>query len=194
VSLSQVQICNISLSKIGDYTISSLTEGTKQAEYCNIHWENVRDSLLQSYAWNFATARVRLARLADIPIGYDYQYQLPNDCLKVRKVSTDGLFNGINLVDYKIEGRVLLTNEDTIYIKYTKQVSDTSYWTALFIKAFACELASLLAEPLGGAATSDKQLILNEFDAYITEARGVDFEEDNNEQEDYYSMIACRDN
>jgi hypothetical protein len=194
MSLSQVQIINMALSKVGDYTISSLTEGTKQQLYGVLHWENVRDSLLQSYAWNFATARVRLAQLAAVPIGYDHQYQLPNDCLKVRKVSIDGSFSGINLIDYKIEGRVLLTDEDTIYIKYTKQVTDTSYWTPLFVKAFSCELASLLAEPLAGMSTGDKQLILNEFEAYITEARGVDFEEDNNEAEEYYSMLTCRDN
>ena len=192
--LSQVQICNMALSKIGDYTISALTEGTKQAEYCNIHWENTKDSLLQSYAWNFATARVRLAQLAVATIGYDHQYQLPNDCLKVRKVSTDGDFSGVNKVDYKIEGRTLLTNEDTIYIKYTKQVTDTSYWTALFVKIVACELASRLSEPLGGSSVNNKQLILSELDSYIAEARGVDFEEDNNEVEDYYSTIACRTN
>jgi hypothetical protein len=194
MSLSQVQIINMSLSKVGDYTISSLTEGTKQQLYAVIHWENVRDSLLQSYAWNFATERVALAMLAGTPIGYDHKYQLPNDCLKVRKVSTDGNFSGVNAVDYKIEGRVLLTDEDTIYIKYTKQVTDTSQWTPLFIKAFMCQLSSLLAEPLGAMSTADRQLILNEFEAYITEARGVDFEEDNSEAEEYYSMLSCRDN
>jgi hypothetical protein len=193
MSLSQVSIINISLSKVGDYYISSLTEGTKQQVFAVLHWENARDSLLESYPWNFATERAQLAMLAASPIGYDHKYQLPNDCLKVQRVSYDGNFSGPDYLDYKVHGRTLLCNEDTVYIQYTKQIVDTSLWTPLFVKAFACTLALLLAEPLGAISTSDKQLIMAEADAYINEARGVDFEEGQNTVDDYYSMISCRD-
>jgi hypothetical protein len=194
VSLSQVNIINIALSKIGDYYISSLTEGTKQQIHALIHWENCRDSLLQSYKWNFATERVRLARLAETPIGYDYVYQLPNDHLKTDRMSTDGDFTGDDSIDYKIHGKKLLTDETTCYIEYRKQVTDPSYYTPLFSKVLAVDLALALAEPLGMIPANDKQLLLAERVEYVNEARGVDFEEGQSEAGVYYSMTACRDN
>lgn len=191
---SQVAIINIALSKIGDYYISSTTDGTKQATFALIHWENIRDSLLQSHPWNFATERVQLARLAGTPIGFDYKYQLPTDCLKVQKMSVDGSFDYADYINYKVEGGVLLSDETTVYIKYTKQMTDPSTWSPLFVRAFAILLALALSEPLGSAPTSDKQLLMQEYGAYIDEAKGVDFEEGQNYADNVYSLINCRDN
>lgn len=194
MSLSEVDILNIALSKIGDYYISSLTEGTKQQIFAVMHWENARDNLLMSFPWNFATSRVALARVTGTPIGYDYKYQLPTDCLRIIRMDTEGDFQNVDSSEYKIEGRLLLTDETTVYVKYIKQITDTSAFTPLFTRALAIQIAMLLAEPLGSAPTSDKQLLMAEYEAAINEARGIDFEEGQVKAEDYYSMTSCRDN
>jgi hypothetical protein len=194
VSLSQVQIINIGLSKIGSYYISSLTEGTKQQIYGVMHWENARDSLLQEVWWSFATDAVRLALLAGIPVGFSHQYQLPNDYLVIQKISVDGTFNDHDSIAFKIRGKTLCTDEDTIYIQYTKQITDTSLFTPLFSKILSCDLASLMAEPIAGMSEQGKTLILNEREVYMAQASGVEFEEGSNTQTNDYSMITCRDN
>ena len=60
---SVVGICNSALVKIGATRIISLTEGSKNANLCDEQYEKVRNDLLRSHAWNFATARRKLARL-----------------------------------------------------------------------------------------------------------------------------------
>jgi hypothetical protein len=193
MSLSQVQILNLALSKVGDYTISSLTEGTKQQKYTVLNWENARDSLLESAWWSFATEAVRLARLVGTPIGFTYQYQLPNDYLTVQKVSVDGFFNDYMNITYKIRGKRLITDEDAIYIQYTKIITDTTYFTPLFTKILACDIASLIAEPLAGMSEQGRMNIINEREAYISLASGVEFEEGSSIPIGFYSMINCRD-
>jgi len=192
---SQVQICNISLGKIGDYYISSMIEGTKQQIYCSIFWDNARDTLLQSYQWNFATERVRLARLADVPVWqYTYKYQLPNDYLKIWDISVDGDFDSTSSIDYKREGNTILTNEETVYIKYTKKITDTTYFTPLFVRALACDLAILLAEPLFCASEATMNRLLSEKEEAVGQARGVEFDEGKYDPVGYYEMTYVRDN
>jgi hypothetical protein len=193
--LSQVQIVNMALAKIGDFYISSMTEGTKQANYAGIFWESARDTLLESYPWSFAMERVRLARLADVPAwGYDYKYQLPNDYLKLRDISVTGDFDRSQTIDYKIEGRTIVTNETVVYIKYTKKVTDTSYYPPTFSRALAADLSLLLSEPLSAMSADKIQLVMQEREYAIGEAQGKDFDEGRNEQVGYYEMTSCRDN
>jgi hypothetical protein len=195
MALSQVQIINMALAKVGDMYISSLTEGTKQAIFANIFWENARDSLLEAHPWNFAMERVRLALLAGAPVwGYNHKYQLPNDCLKVLDVSTSGDFDSTQTIDYKIEGRTLVTSEDTVYIKYTKQVTDTSYYPPSFSRALACQLAVMLAEPLAKPDAGEKQLLLQECEIALQTAKARDFDEGHNEEVGLYQTTFVRDN
>lgn len=193
--LSQVQIINMALAKIGDFYISSLTEGTKQATYATIFWENARDSLLQSYPWNFAIERVRLARLTGAPVWqYNYKYQLPNDCLRVLDVSCDENFDSTQTIEYKVEGRTVVTNETAMYTKYIKQVTDTSYFPPSFSRALSCDLALLLAEPLAVSDASSKQLIMQWREIAISEAKTNDFAEGYSAPVGLYQMTYVRDN
>lgn len=195
MALSQVQVTNMALAKVGAEYISSMTEGAKEATYANIFWESCRDTLLESYPWNFATERASLARLAGSPVWqYDCKYQLPNDCLRVRDISVDGDFESTKTVDYRIEGRTLVTNETTVYIKYTKKVTDTSYWPPTFVRLFVCDLAALLSEPLAAMSTDQKQLILQEREMCLNEAKERDFEEGYDRTVGYYEALNCRDN
>lgn len=85
MSYSEVQICNMALSRIGiDIPIASLdTEQSKEAAQCRLHYEQVRDAVLADFPWNFAKRRAVLAELADtVPPGWQYNYALPTDCLR----------------------------------------------------------------------------------------------------------------
>ena len=57
---TQVDICNLALRRLGAQTISSITEGTKNADHCSAFWEYVLDEVLEDYPWNFAKKHRRL--------------------------------------------------------------------------------------------------------------------------------------
>lgn len=195
MSLSQVQIVNMACAKLGDFYISSMSEGTKQATYAGIFWENARDTLLESYPWNFAIERASLALLAGTPTWqYTYKYQLPNNCLRVLDMSASGDFDSSQTTEYRIEGRTLVTNETKAYIKYIKQVTDTSNFPPSFSKLLACELSLLLAEPLAAADSSTKQLIMADRELALSEASRNDFNEGYNQPVGWYQMTYVRDN
>lgn len=195
MALSQVKIVNMALAKIGDSYISDMTDGTKEATYANIFWESCRDTLLESYPWNFATERARLARLAETPAWeYDYKYQLPNDCIRIRDISVTGDFEGTKTINYKVEGGAVVTSETTVYIKYTKKVTDVSLWVPTFSRLMVCDLAVLLSEPISAMTTDQKQLLLQEREMCLSEAKERDFEEGFDRQVGYYEMLNCRDN
>lgn len=84
---SEVDICNLMLSRLGDdATVSSLNppEGSAQAEHCAMFYPIARDSLLELHDWGFATRRVALAETA-LPsnAGWLYAFLVPSDCIKI---------------------------------------------------------------------------------------------------------------
>lgn len=66
---SVVEICNRALSNIGNSrSINSLTEASKEAGECSLHFEACRDAVLSDFDWNFATKRVALADTSNPPL------------------------------------------------------------------------------------------------------------------------------
>lgn len=53
---SVIEICNRALSNIGNSrSINSLTEASKEAGQCSLHFDSCRDAALADFDWNFAT-------------------------------------------------------------------------------------------------------------------------------------------
>lgn len=153
---SQVAIVNRALTKLGEARITSLSDDLKPAREASSLWDVVRDAELREHNWNFAISRTSLAALSTEPSwGYEYEYQLPADCLRV--IQVDEYYPGPSLSDYRggseaeyqIEGRKILSDLTApLKIRYISRIEDTSQWDALFVEAFACRLAAELAEPL----------------------------------------------
>lgn len=84
---SDVDICNLMLSRLGDdATVSSLDppEGSVQAERCATFYPMARDSLFELHNWNFCTRRKELT-LTTLPAGagWLYAYFLPAECIQL---------------------------------------------------------------------------------------------------------------
>lgn len=138
---SEVDICNLALSKLGEQTIIALTEDSKSARVCNLFYSDTRDSLLRSHPWNFAIKRVELAKLTTTPIyGFDSEFQLPSDCLRVMYTDLQS-----SNQDFRVEGKKLLANSDSIRIEYISRVEDTTQFDASFVDALWMLLASRIA-------------------------------------------------
>lgn len=151
---SQVDIVNLARLRLGEDTITSMTENTEGAFLANSLWELALDMELRAHVWKFALARTELATLVDAPaFGYDFQYQLPTDCIRVLNVGDT--YPGSSIGDYivgddslyKIEGKKILTNLSApLKLVYVSRVSNTEDWDPSFPMVFAMRLAALMCE------------------------------------------------
>ena len=154
---SITEICNTALGRIGSKRITNYgdaTEDSAQAVLCRLHYDPTKKSLIRSYKWPFAIAQSTLARDTVTPdFEYDYQYHMPDDYL-----SPLGFYEGrksnINLDSFEIQGRLLLTDETTVELKYIKNVDDVSLFDPLFTDVLALRLALKLLPGLGGVANT----------------------------------------
>jgi len=168
---SLVAMSNAALSKVKANSILSLTEDSEEARACNSRYQDIIDSLLQSFPWNFATERTTLTPLTTSPeFEFDYQFLMPTNpyCLKVLSV-----YEGYT---YKVEGRNILCDEASIQIKYTKRVTDVNQMTPLFRELFSLHLAADIAYKFA-ASSSLKAELLAEAGRLIRIARSMDAQE-----------------
>jgi hypothetical protein len=171
--VSVVSICNRALDLLKADPIVSLDETQEAARLCKRNFEPVRDAVLRAYPWNAAETRASLAALSDPPAwGYDNQFQLPSDCLRVLRLENED-----SGASYKIEGRRIVTDEEApLNILYLRRVEDPAEFDPLLADAIAARLAADLAYPLTGS-TALAQAMLAAYQAKIAEARVCDAQE-----------------
>ena len=171
---SVVDMCNSALNLLGASTISALTDDSKNARLCNQRYEPVRNRVFRSHAWNCLHKRVQLAQNSTAPVvEYSYAYALPSDCLRVLKVhngSTDSIKSDI---DYKLEGRNIVSNEGTVYIIYIAIDTDPNNYDTYLQESISHQLAADLAYAVTNNATlADKYMV--RADERLREARFID--------------------
>ena len=160
MSYTKVQIANLALAKVGDEAgqISSFTQDSKEANLVNKFYEPSLREVLRMHTWNCAMARVEMTQDTETPaFGWDHQYSLPADCLrplKLFRTSSSQRFVK-EKVEWRVEGRKVLTNYDQVYLLYIKLLEDPNQMDDLFIRCLYTQLAIKLAFPL----TEDTQMV-----------------------------------
>jgi hypothetical protein len=170
---SPVSICNLALTNLGADRITALSDNSENARRLTAIYDACLEDVLRSHPWNFAIIRQQLALLSSTPVfGYEYEFQLPGDCLRVVEVS-----DGTNLItDFKIEGRKLLASNNSVSIKYIGNITDPNQYTSQFIFVFASRLAAEIAY----AVTNNKataELITNSYLTRLQLAKETDAQE-----------------
>lgn len=165
-SISEVSICNSGLIKIGAERITSLEQDTKAAKLCKERYPILRNEVLESHPWSFATKRVTLAQLAETPeFGWAYVYQLPTNYLRALQGDTE-------LVEFAIEGNKLYTSESSFKLKYIFENTNPGTYTHQFAEAVAWRLAADLAYPIVNSNTLSKTM-MDTFIEFLRNARFV---------------------
>lgn len=183
---SKVDIANRTLDKLGAENIVSLSEDSENARVINRMYDIVLESMLRSHTWNCAKVRVVLTPLAAAPaFDYDFQFQLPADCL--RPVFPP------KVTDWSIEkGNVLLTNDgSTLNLLYISTLADPNDMDACLIEAFASKMAMECAEKITQSSTKRK-LATDEYKAAMDEAKKANAYETIPTQQDYSSWVDSR--
>ena len=171
---SAVNICNSALNLLGASTISALTEDTKNARLCNQRYEPVRNRVFRGHNWNCLIKRVQLAANSTDPvIEYAKSYALPSDCLRVLKIhngTTDSIASDL---DYKIEGKNIVTDETTVYLVYIALDTDPNNYDVYLREAISHQLAADLAYAITNNATLANNY-MTRADERLREARFID--------------------
>jgi hypothetical protein len=156
---SESQMLNDALGMAGGCDpISSIDDGSTNANHCLVFYGPLRDSLLRMHFWNFALVWVELAQVTGLPaIGYAYVYRLPGDWLRAKDYAGNNPGSVVSvpaildpsvirvLPNYKIEGRYLRTNDGQAWHQYVRRVTNPAEWDALFYQVMVMWLASKLA-------------------------------------------------
>lgn len=201
MALTKIDVCNHALLKCGADTIASLDTSTstdegviQSAKLCNILFDQALEETLRLYPWNCCMERATPVRLADTPpFGYDYQFQLPNDCLRVINV-----FDSVDEYDddmqWVIEGDKILCDYGTIYLKYIAKPANVGVLDALATQVLICMLALKLSVPLqldkDWATSVTKEI----YEIALPQARSIDTFENKELLLEESSWILARNN
>lgn len=151
--MDKIAICNMAIGFVGGTPIMSFDDATVEAEQCSLYYDIARTFCLESRMWTFASSYRQLVAAPEVSVSeYQFSFQLPADCLTVRIVSDSPDLK--SPIDYQKDGRVIWTDSASLYIKYTKNITDTS----LFSPAFQTALAHKLGEFISSTISGDKVL------------------------------------
>ena len=174
---SVVGICNGALNQLGATTILSLTEDSKNARLCNSRYTQVRDALFRTHPWNCLQKRIELALNTSAPTwGFKYSYNLPADCLRLLRILDYD-------TNYKVEGRKVLSNSETMKILYVSRVTDPNEYDELLRETISASLGADIAF----GVTSNNQTAKNMYELFkdkLRDARFVDSTEGQNVEQD----------
>ena len=171
---SVVNMCNSALNLLGASTIAALTDDTKNARLCNQRYDPVRNRVFRSHAWNCLHKRVQLAQNSTAPVvEYSYAYALPSDCLRVLKIHNGTTDSIASALDYKLEGRNIVTDEGTIYLIYIALDTDPNNYDTYLRESISHQLAADLCYAITNNATLANQYMLRD-DERLREARFID--------------------
>lgn len=173
MAVSQVDIANRALTKLGAARIISLDDDSQASNTLASMFDIVRDAELRRNLWHFSKARTKLAALSQSPeFGYSHQFQLPADFLRLIEIGGRRCQPKPHLDSwYSIEaGRILIDRAGPLQIRYVRRVEDPTLFDALFVEAFACKLAFEACEAITQSNTK-KQTAAQEYEAALADAR-----------------------
>ena len=162
MALSQTEIVNLALTRLGQDRVISITDDVEAARVMRSLWEFTRDTVLAGYPWKFAIKRTSLPALADAPAyGWARQFTVPEECLRLVQVGDDYVFYTGMRDTFQLEGGVIMTDEAApLQLRYVQRVTNVGLWPVLFGRVVAMQLAIDACEKL--TSSSAKQGVLNE--------------------------------
>ncbi len=172
---TDIDICNLALAHLGEDSITALTDGSVRANACALQYPITRDEVLRSHRWNFALVRATLTANTAPLFGFSYSYVLPEDCLRVVEFNDTEIDGDVG--EFRIEGRSLVTDDETAKILYVRREDDYTAYDAIFIQALALKLAVALSETIRGTTGKTGEL-LAAYERYTApQARRIDANE-----------------
>jgi len=163
----QTSLFNGALALIGERRVESPDDETWPGPLLKERWPTVRDAVFRAHPWNCLIERAALSRGVAVPaFGYSYRYELPADCLRVlAPTEPEGPF--------ATEGRALLSDAETLAIRYVARSDDPAVYDALLVTALEQRLAMEVATRVTDSSVLQERLF-NLYQQTLAKARSVD--------------------
>lgn len=172
-------VVNAALVRLGKPgNVGNLFDGSDVAAAALAVYGQTRDELLCTQDWDFAERNVQMVLIKTAPangyfpptvwnpannppLPWNYEYQYPSDCLKVRTIKAAPLmipnfdpkpvlFDEANDTAFNPPQKVILCNVANAILVYTGRVTDPTTWRPGFSEAMIAAMARRLAVGLGG--------------------------------------------
>lgn len=188
MALSAVALAGRALLKIGAAAIQSFEEKSAEAEVAGALYAPLRDALLSSYPWSFATRQATLARLEARPVAdFRFAYQLPAEFLRALSA---GRSPGGRGLDYRISERRLHTDAEQVVLTFVFRPMERDT-PAFFDQALIARLAAEFCIPLTESTTRAESLARLAEDE-LRRARLIDSQQDVPPRFEDFSLIEAR--
>lgn len=132
--LTDVQMVNIGLAKIGQSRVTNITAPVTSLErFVSSQYTHWKRLMLSKHKWVFARVNGYPLTIKSQVVGAErpYEYGLPTECLKpIRTRETE----------WKQAGRSLFSAHNTLSIDFIKNVNEADFDT-WFTEVFACKIA-----------------------------------------------------
>ena len=154
--MTDVQICNLALARLGDARITSLSDSSAQATYCSLFYEQTVEELQADFDWSFCRKLSSLTATTAPSSGYSSAFTLPADF--IRAVRLGGIDASENFGTWEVVGTTIHTNLSSPVLNYIANITDTTKFPAIFVEALTIKLAAVLAMPLTGSKELFEQM------------------------------------
>ena len=157
--MTDVQICNLALARLGDAKITTLGDATAQAQYCTLFYAQTVEELQTDLDWQFCRKLASVSANATAPaFGYSARYALPADFLRVLRIN--GIDEDENFSKWEIIGGFIHTDlTGPIQLDYVASITDTALFPPVFVELLTAKLAAHLALPLTGSKELFGQMV-----------------------------------
>ena len=149
--MTDIQICNLALARLGDARIAALSDATAQAQYCSLFYAQTLEELQTEFDWQFCRKLASLTADATPPaFGYARRFAAPSDFLRL--IRLNGIDEDENFSKWEIvDGFIHTDLAAPAQIEYIAHVTDEDKFPAVFVEIFSAKLAANLALPLTGS-------------------------------------------
>lgn len=161
---TEVQICNLALSQLGQGSITSIeTATTRPEEICALHYSQTLKEVLRGHIFNFSKklSTLTVDATKTPAFGFTSAYALPNDFVRLLALGDISINDDTDHSDFEISDGYIFTDSadgGTLYITYTYYCTTVTKYDPLFLKLFYLQLASNMAYEFTAKPSMIKQL------------------------------------
>lgn len=188
MTLNAIDLCARALIRLGARPITSFDDGTVEAEVARNLYPQIRDGLLSSHPWSFATQQVRLPRLVAEPVAdFAHAYQLPADFLRALSAGSGTRGRGMR---YRIAETRLHSDADEVVLTYIYRPVEAVF-PAFFAQAVIARLAAEFCLPITESISRAEALYKFAEDE-MRRAKLVDAQQDTPETFEDFTLVEVR--
>jgi len=189
MALNDIALCSRALIRLGAAPITSFNDGTAESEIAGALYAPIRDAVLSSYPWTFASGALNLTPLSTPPSSdYSKAFQLPNDYLRAISAGSSVQSRGAR---YRIFRDQLHSDYEIIMLSYIFR-PDEAEFPSFFDMALIARLSAEFCIPVT-ENTSRSETLYRLAEQELQKARQIDAQQDTPNRIENFNLIDVRD-